>query len=446
MRGEIEVYKNFNGEKVRIKRLEYSDAHRTLGYFVGPDGSSDAHYSFTKDLVSKWKARVLSSRLNSSQILQSYETVLKRQILYRLVATSFSFQQCDALMKDISPILLHSANIQEHFPRSIMEAGAEYAGFEWTHIYDLHGQEKLQFFLLHLRKNDTTGQLLRASMKYTQLMMGLSTPFFSLDYASFSYLCHDTTWLQHLWQYTSSKNLDVSLTDSIVVSPPFDNDVFIMDILHESKMLTQEECITANKVRISLQLLHLSDIVDGRGKRLLPDVRNGVLHRQSLLNWPKQIMLKKWIPVWQKACGVLQRYVSSRCIGSAIKPRLQKFLWFTNDTQQYLTNGTTVYIRARAKSKTVYVRSRDPLPNMIKCDQYVDIMMTKGRPKPIFVYNINTSIPSTILPPMDPDSYMLQFEYWKSNNNNNNNNKKIIFVSRSSIRLSFHYLSPCFLF
>jgi len=117
MPGEIEVNTYFDGPKVKIKRLEYDQPHRTLGYFVSPDGQTDMHYNFTLDLVRKWKTRVTSSRLNSSQILQSYEAVLKRQILYQSVATSFSYEQCDAMMKLINPILLHSANVQEHFPR-----------------------------------------------------------------------------------------------------------------------------------------------------------------------------------------------------------------------------------------------------------------------------------------------------------------------------------------
>ena len=45
-----------------------------------------------------------------------------------------------------------------------MEGWADYAEFDWPHLYDLHGQEILQFLMMHLRKQDTTGNLLRISM------------------------------------------------------------------------------------------------------------------------------------------------------------------------------------------------------------------------------------------------------------------------------------------
>ena len=386
--GEIEVFKNFNGEKVQIKRLEFDQAHRTLGYFVSPDGTSHAHYEFTEDLVNTWKARVTSSRLNSMQILKSYETVLQRQLVYRLVATSFTYEQCDTLMKKISPILLHASNVNENFPRSIMEANEAYAGFGFTHLYDLHGQEKLQFFIMHMRNQDTTGKLLSISLRYTQLQLGVEAPFFSLDYDDYSYLCQ-RTWLTHLWEYTSSRGLTVDLTDTGVISKQNHRDAFIMDILHNSPKMTKSECVTANKVRLALHILHLSDVVDGTGRRLLPDVRNGVLHRKSKLTWMRQILLHKWMPVWHKACGVLQRYVSANCLDINAPNLNQIWKWRSDETHTYITDGQQIYKKMIVKNYYhIYIVYKQADPSIIKFTKNVDVTVgRKGRPKPIFFYN-----------------------------------------------------------
>jgi len=220
-----------------------------------------------------------------------------------------------------------------------MEAGPEYAGFDWPHLYDLHGQEKLKFLCMHMRQNDTTARLLQISLRHTQLQLGLGTNFLQMDYDEYSYLHSQETWLTHLWQYISSRGLQITLTDDITVSTPFESDAFIMDVLHSSNM-TREEKIIANKVRISLQILHLSDIVDGRGRRLLPDVRNGVIHRKSKLHWPKQILLRKWIPIWHKACGILQRYVTKyKTSTSPEQSKNQEWEWkihILQMEQQYL--------------------------------------------------------------------------------------------------------------
>jgi len=390
MPGEIEIFRNFNGEKVRIKRLEYDVAHKTLGYFVSPDGSSSTHYEFTKDLVHKWKTRVQSSRLNSSQILKSYETVLKRQIIYRSVSTSFSFQQCDAIMKIINPILLNAANLQKNFPRSIMEAGPEYAGFNWPHLYDMQGQEKLKFFFMHLRKNDTTANLLRISLKYTQLQLGLETNFLSLDHDDYSYLLLENTWLTHLWQYVSSRGLQVHLTDHITVQKKSPSDKFIMEVLHEGNM-TIEEKIIANKVRIALQILHVSEIVDGRGRRLLPDVRNGVLYRKTKLQWPKQVLIRKWIPIWHKACGILQRYVSKNRIDLPRFSKTQEWEWMMDSTHTYITNGKCSYKRKKIKERYLYRKIQETIPSAVQCDTRVDLTFIKTNPKIIYIYDDNST-------------------------------------------------------
>ena len=383
--GEIEVLKNFDGEKVQIKRLEFDQAHRSLGYFLSPDGNTDAHFTFTLDLVKKWKSKVTSSRLTSSQILKSYDSVLKRQLLYRLVATSFTYDQCNILMKQINPVLLHAAGLQEHSPRSISEAGAEYAGFDLTHLYNLHGQEKLQFFLMHIRKNDSTGKLLQIPQKHTQLQLGIGTPFFSTDYDAYSYLCQ-LTWLTHLWQYTSSCGLEIELTDSIVLDSPYENDRFIMDILLQSPAMTKQDCIVANKMRIAMRLLHLSDVVDGRGKRLLPDIRNGCNYRASKLEWPRQVQLKKWLPTWQKACGILQRFASKHHIHINQLSLHQNSIWTTDSSQKYVTNGTITYVKVYARTKTYFTLLRQKLPENIKCTTSIDISFTKNRPRIVYSY------------------------------------------------------------
>ena len=396
MPGEIEVYTDFNGTKVRIKRLEYNVAHKTLGYFVSPDGISDAHFNFTKTLVKTWVARVKSSRLTSLQILKSYETVLKRQLVYRMVATSFTYQQCDTLVRQINPILLNAAGLQRNFPRSIMEAGEEYAGFNWPHLYDIHGQEKLQFFMMHLRKQDTTGHLLNICMQYTQLQLGVEMPFFSLDYDEYFHLCQPT-WITHLWEYTSSRGLDVSLTDAIVLPKTSSSDRFIMDILIESSALSTSECAIANKVRIAMQILHLSDVVDGRGRRLLPEVRNAKICRKSTLTWPKQILLKRWMSIWHKACSILQRYVSKYSI-SDLHPTThqnQIWEWSTSPTAEWVTDGRKKYYKKHLKNRSIYIRNdKIPIPEE-SCRIPCDITFSKGRPRVIHLYHSLHRNPNT---------------------------------------------------
>ena len=59
--------------------------------------------------------------------------------------TSFSFEDCNKLVSKLRPIILHANNTHEHFPKVILEASNMYAGFNFTHLYDVQGYEKLIF-------------------------------------------------------------------------------------------------------------------------------------------------------------------------------------------------------------------------------------------------------------------------------------------------------------
>jgi len=243
---------------------------------------------------------------------------------------------------------------------------------------------------MHLRKNDTIANLLRISLKYTQLQLGLETHFLSLDYDDYSYLLLENTWLTHLWQYVSSRGLQVHLTDHITIQKKSPSDKFIMEVLHEGNMTTEEKII-ANKVRIALQILHVSEIVDGRGRRLLPDVRNGALYRKTKLQWPKQVLIRKWIPIWHKACGILQRYVSKHKIDLPKFSTTQELEWMMDSTHTYITNGNCSYKRKKIKERYLYRKIQETIPSAVRCDTRVDLTFIKNNPKIIYIYDDNST-------------------------------------------------------
>ena len=157
-------------------------------------------------------------------------------------------------------------------------------------------------------------------------------------------------------------------------------------------------------------MLHLSDVVDGTGRRLLPDVRNGVLHRESKLNWPRQILLSKWMPVWHKACGILQRYVSANCLNMTTPNLNQYWKWKSDSTHQYITDGHQIYERKTIKNYHVYTVNRYVDASGIQFTMNVDITIShKGRPKPIFFYNC---IDNNDTSSHEPDTCDIQPSIW----------------------------------
>ena len=303
------------GPQSTIKQLNPTSSSKILGCLISPTGSSDAQLEELLAFAREWKSNITCSTLSPYLIFHSYTTIFLPKITYRLPTTSLTFNQCDQIMKILRPPLLHSFGIHEHFPTAILEAGPFYAGLGITHIYDLQGYFKLKFFKHHLLTMDETGDLLLIQLQTTQFELGRSTLFFNLDYSSNHFLT-TPTWSSQIWEYISSRSLQMDFSLPILLPKQREHDEFLMDIIfhHYSK----QELIILNKVRRHLKILFLSDITDIKGKSLLPFIRQGVLHRTSTLRWAPQPIKKAWLSLWNKACIHFQRQLTSCRLGTWI--------------------------------------------------------------------------------------------------------------------------------
>ena len=237
-----------SNEMIEITQMDVDVAHKTLGCYVNPLGIEDAAYKQIYNFAKEWKQANASANLRDYEILQSYKANLLPKIMYRLSTYSFTFHQCEQIMKLIRPTLLHAMHLQEHFPKVVMEAGDQYMGLNIKHIYDLMGSEKMKFLLMHVRRDDTTGKLMKISMRYTQLEVGSEVCFFNLDYERWGGLC-TWTWMTHLWEYMSESTITIDTSFKLSLAKQRKNDKFIMDILASCQELSLRELQYINKVR-----------------------------------------------------------------------------------------------------------------------------------------------------------------------------------------------------
>lgn len=140
--------------------------------------------------------------------LHAYKSYLEKKLAYVLVVTSLAYVQCQELDKLIAPLLLNSHSIQQHVNRNIIYLSDEFGGLNILTVYHLQGIAKLQFLHLHYRNHDTTGKLLKISMKYTQLECGLSDPFYKHDFYKVQHLITPTL-TTNLWQYTTESHCSI---------------------------------------------------------------------------------------------------------------------------------------------------------------------------------------------------------------------------------------------
>ena len=93
-----------------------------------------------------------------------------------------------------------------------------------------------------------------------------------------------------------------------------------------------------------MQILTLADITMQNGRTLLPNIRLGVSYRRSSLTWPRQPFVKKILPLWERACTILQNQLYSNTLGHW-KSTHQVWDWSTNSNQTVLQHCTDLYTK-----------------------------------------------------------------------------------------------------
>ena len=308
--GELQLQEKYNGDMITIKRLEPSDPHKNLGCHISVTMNQTKQFSELRDKIIEWVHRIHSAPLSTQAKIDAYHSFLESSLLYVLATTSFTYQECQELNKYLSPVLLNINKIQRNGDRAIIYAGVEHGGLNIHSIFHLQGMQKIKFLLMHLRKMDTTGTLMKISMNYTQIECGIPKPFYENNFYRLQYLT-TPTWITNIWQYTSECHVSLKELDPWVYSPPREYDFFLMDAVHQSNIPQQQKEIF-NQVRLHMRLLTASDIVlSSSTSKIHPDIYKGINHRGSNLKWPTILPYPKhWINIF------------TSIINSIIKPRL----------------------------------------------------------------------------------------------------------------------------
>ena len=166
----------------QVQWYEASDAQRTLGSYIAPDGSFYKQMEILYGKLQDWQQclRNMSSNNLHAKWL-SYKNVFLKKIMYPLIGHSCDIAALDPLQKTVDREVLHLLGLNEHFPRAILYAPLKLGGLGCGTIHGQHVIDKILLFVHHLREQGQIQEALMASMSTTQIECGTSTPFFLLD-------------------------------------------------------------------------------------------------------------------------------------------------------------------------------------------------------------------------------------------------------------------------
>ena len=301
--------------------------------------------------VNYWVAHVTSSSLFPHEKILSYHTVLVPQVAYRMVGTSFSYEECEALIRRIYPIMINAHGSHKSFSRAMAKAPYMHTRLNITNFYDLQGQYKLKFLMLHMKRNGSTGKPIQIAFRYMQQSTGLSTPFHLQDFQSYGHLLPHS-WLRHLFQYLDSRRITVELIDDVTLPEARQNDRSVTELL--SSHFTTNQMVILNRIRIHLQVMYLSEISDITGRHVLPNILECISYHKSKWEWPNQKCPENQNALWKKACHILQHHLKTHRLGYW-KDQTRVWEWKMSPCKNFESHKTMgTYSTTEGRFKTYY--------------------------------------------------------------------------------------------
>ena len=372
--GVMSIQETFESEPVPVRRLEPFQAHESLGCDLTIDGNQAPQLLKVTNTISTWKTQITFSTLTNDEKFTAYDNYLKKSLQYRFASTSFIEKECSKLDSIISPILLNAASTQKNSARAVLYCPVKYGGFGFLNMWCLQGIEKLRFFIMHYRRHDVTGQLLKICMRWHQLEAGVQYSIFSYEPALLRPIL-TPSWITNLHEFLASCSATVIEHDGWTYTPPRENDFFIQEVFMKTNLSTESKQ-QLNEVRLSLKVLTASDIVPlGENDTILPTIYNGYSTRNSSFEWPIcDAVPQAWVTLWQHA---LLNYISPKLrttpLGEWVAPTHQTWPFQTNTDKTVIVNKNVYTRRTNTRNGKFRIDNEAQVPS---CDIPADVTKT----------------------------------------------------------------------
>jgi len=261
-----------DGTKITIPRLDTTEARRTLGVRLAPDGNNLAEYQHLREETIRWKNQMITSNLPRAAADFGIRHVLLPKLRYPLVATTFSEAQCHSIMQPVLQQGLPALGVNRNFPRAVAFGPTTYQGLN---LPNLHTEQLISHILTMLKygnlTDDPTGSLIRTCGELFRLEVGVCGPLFLIS--PYFRVCTTDTWFAQCWFECIQRGIQIddNIPDLSILR---ERDFPIMEVFLRSGYRNSELMIL-NRCRMHLHVIFLSDICNGQGTAIEPQFWKG---------------------------------------------------------------------------------------------------------------------------------------------------------------------------
>jgi len=226
----------------------------------------DTKLAYLLDIAKEWQRKMKHAKLGCTESIFSLCNVLLWKLVYPLLATTFTLEQCNSIM---SPILVQGLSLAGFictFPNALAHGPLKFCGVNMPNLFTeqtlMHIHTILKF---SNQPQDLTSFLLWATGKTMQLELGLRGQLFEVPIILQEVIT--SSWMKHTWLTTCQADIHLFVDiPNFPLNQHRDKEllwVFLQHGFHQPQLSSLHRC------QMFLQVLRLLDICMGMGDRLL---------------------------------------------------------------------------------------------------------------------------------------------------------------------------------
>ena len=293
-----------DGEVHSLTNLSYDKAKEMVGVFLAPDGNQKEQASELLLKAQKWSAYVKSGRLDHESTWTALRTTIVKSIEYPLAATSLTQQECISIMDPVLKAALPRANIVQNFARAVLYGPVQYQGMGLHDPYISQGIRHIKDIVDQQWKKTMSGNIITTSIEAAQLEAGLYGPLFHHQ-IQIDWFNTTNTWIVHTLEFCQNNGIRIERTGP-TLSSNCQYDTSLMEVFLQYGC-TKAQMKALNRCRLEHQVVSVSDLVTGDGRRLIVRGTRGKKNRYA---WPAQgkVLSTDWT-LWDQIlqlvlCGI----------------------------------------------------------------------------------------------------------------------------------------------
>jgi hypothetical protein len=345
---------NATRQRVQVERVEVSEARRTLGVRLAPDGNNRVEAAYLKQQCDQWADRLRCGMIPKKYAWRAFSSTIWPKVAYALPATTFSRTECDRITKKMIAATLSATGVNQHMNRDLVFGDISRQGLGYPDLYVWQGAEALSRFLKFMQvPGHLTNHLLTTSYEALQMETGFILPFVA-DYNRWKASVTDC-FLVSLWKFLSEFNITVRGPNKLGRGLR-NGDSPIMELI--ASEMDGHNLQAFNRCRKFLKVFWVSEIVTGDGRFINWYATKGEANPFpfNTWKWPREIQPTRadW-NIWQWGLNKLGQHTREgkirlhQPLGTWLET--SSCVWFYDPTCQRIYNRITkeIYVHKRGR-------------------------------------------------------------------------------------------------